>query len=181
MRKKKISLFLLFFFWSAVVIWFREALNLHYIRASGHWMWLLNNSKKIPRCRLLSLQWCGNMEDPEPMTARLQDFAENSAWGYMAYKEMMFGIYCWAESSLCEDKYSVRHRRSTNLPCGNRCRQTRVCVCWVGLKARCDVHSAFLWWSFSRATIANPFDVRKQLVVASESHELKPIQDSLLC
>eukprot|EP00903_Cladosiphon_okamuranus_P015030 g13906.t1 len=38
-------------------------------------------------------KWCGYVEDPEPVTTRLRDFAEFN-WKNKAFRQMTFGLFC---------------------------------------------------------------------------------------
>eukprot|EP00752_Nemacystus_decipiens_P003296 g3050.t1 len=38
-------------------------------------------------------KWCGYVEDPQPVTERLRDFAEQN-WKNKAFRQMTFGLYC---------------------------------------------------------------------------------------
>lgn len=38
-------------------------------------------------------KWCGYVDDPEPVTTRLRDFAEQN-WKNKAFRQMTFGLYC---------------------------------------------------------------------------------------
>ena len=42
---------------------------------------------------LFRVKWCGYNDDPQPVTERLRDFAEQN-WKNKAFRQMTFGLYC---------------------------------------------------------------------------------------